>query len=102
MNKRVKEKSLFIRNKKHPFYGLKKGTYEAVLEDTNVHQEILSEVIIQSKKIRNQKIYLCKKKIGMQDYWWIETYKSKFKQINVSREKEPLLQIIRRFYVNTI
>lgn len=100
MNKRVKEKSLFIRNKKHPFYGMKRGTYEIALEDTNVHQEILSEVIIQSKKIRNQKIYLCRKKIGTQDYWWIATCKSKFKQIEVSREEAPLLQVIRRFYIN--
>lgn len=79
---------------------MKRGTYEVALEDTNVHQEIFSEVIMQSKKIRNQKIYLCKKKIGMQDYWWIETYKSKFKQIEVSREEAPLLQVIRGFYIN--
>lgn len=104
MNKRIKKKNLFIRNKKHPFYGMKKGCYEVIIEDTNIHQDIFDEKVIQELFKNNQKIYLCKKKIGTQDYWWIATYKNKFKQLQVPRVgtsvNKEIEKLIREFYVN--
>lgn len=68
MNKRQKKKNLFIQNKKHPFFGMKRGRYIVVkverlsgkIERVNLHQDFLNEVKIQ--ELMNYKKYIYAKK----------------------------------------
>lgn len=92
MNKRQKKKNLFIQNKKHPFFGMKRGRYIVVkierlsgkIERISLHQDFLNEAKIQ-ELMNNQKIYLCKKIVGSQEYWWLASHKNKYKKIQVNK-----------------
>lgn len=103
MNKRQKKKNLFIRNKKHPFFGMKRGKYivekverlSGKSEKINLHQELLNEAKIQ-ELMHYKKIYLCQKIIGTQEYWWLASHKNKFKQIEVPRVGNSIIKEIEK------
>ena len=92
MNKRQKKKNLFIRNKKYPFFGMKRGRYIVVkverlsgkIERISLHQDVLNEAKIQGL-MNYQKIYLCKKLVGSQEYWWLASHKNRYKIIQVDK-----------------
>lgn len=78
---------------------MKKGCYEVIIEDTNIHQDIFDEKVIQELCKNNQKIYLCKKKIATQDYWWLATYKNKFKQLQVPKVRTSVINEIEKLII---
>lgn len=91
MNKRQKKKNLFIRKKKHPFFGMKRGRYIVVKverlsgksERISLHQDILSKESVQELMLENQNVFLCKRKVGTSEYWWLASHKNKYKTIQV-------------------
>lgn len=93
MNKRQKKKNLFIRNKKHPFYGMKRGRYivkkferlSGKTDRFNLHQDILNEESIQENMLSYKKVYLCKRKVGSSEYWWLASHKNRYKIIQVDK-----------------
>lgn len=92
MNKRQKNKNLFIRDKKNPYFGLKKGRYmlwkegefPKEVDQIRLHQEIFKGVDLLNGNLK--RIYLCKKTILGWENWWLAPSTNSYKVIQVTTQ----------------
>ncbi len=54
-------------------------------ERISLHQDILNKERVQELMLDYQNVYLCKRKVGTSEYWWLASHKNKYKTIQFDK-----------------